>query len=81
MPRQHQFDDRELAAIHEHNEMLIEACNKALINLQDIPKLKRTPHLANQIQYWKNIRAGYRWSDELANQRKVKPSNVDRPTV
>lgn len=64
-------------AIIAHNNNLISACDINMLNLQRLPKAMRTEQVEGQLKYWEHCRAGLKWSNTIARQRRQRPNNVN----
>jgi len=59
----------EFRLIEWHNHTLIEAAEKAIPNLQAIPRRSRPAYIQRQLEYWRFVKASLEWSTAIARQR------------
>lgn len=70
--------DHEVEIIEAHNKPLIDACDYNMKRLAALPKASQSEQTAGQILYWKQCRAGLKWSTLTAKQRRAKAPNVNK---
>lgn len=59
-------------AIIEHNQILIDACQHNIEQLMAMTAFAMSDQVRGQILYWKQCKAGLKWSNSVARQRREK---------